>query len=126
MNIGVNRLCVAIIIVLAGMAHAAATYYVPNTPFGMGAFHGCAALIDILILTAVSCVLQGSVRRHSQYLLYASIAGNIVGWFLYMAYVSPAYYNMVMWTLTALQIARLLYSGKGGSMGSLVAKGAIA
>lgn len=108
-----TRWGMVIVLCLAGLAHAATSDALPNTPLGMAAFHGCAALLDFVILVAVSCVLRGPVRAHTQILLYASIAGNVIGWLLYLAYVSPIWYNGAMWLLTLLQIGRLLYVAKG-------------
>lgn len=94
-------------ILLTMLVHARATETLPNSPVGMLAFHGSAALLDLLLLIAAPAALHGRLCTDCQRLLLASIIGNFVGWLLYMAYVSPIYYNCCMWALTYAQLLRL-------------------
>lgn len=96
-----------LLLVAVQAGYAWATGSLPNTPAGMLLFHGSAALFDCLVLWFASILLSGSLLRHTQWLLFASIAGNACGWWLYMAYVSPSFYNIFMWVLTAAQWLRL-------------------
>lgn len=101
------------LLALSAAAHAAASFGTPNTPEGMFAFHLLAALIDVVLFLTASAILKGALCRDTQIMLLASAAGNVVGWLLYMAYVSPSYYNIFMWSLTAAQVLRLFYVADG-------------
>ncbi|MFS2027056.1 hypothetical protein [Massilia sp. CT11-137] len=94
-------------ILLAMYGHAWATGHLPNTPEGMLMFHGSAALLDLLLLYAAPALLHGRLCADAQRLLLASIVGNFAGWLLYVAYVSPTFYNCFMWVLTYAQLLRL-------------------
>lgn len=85
------------------LAHSLAMASLPNSPGGMLAFHGSAALLDWLLLLAAPFVLSGRLCDHTQHLLLASISGNALGWLLYMAYAPPVFYNVFMWVLTVAQ-----------------------
>lgn len=102
-----SRGSAALLILLAMYGHGWATAELPNTPAGMLMFHGSAALIDLLMLYATPAVLHGRLCTDTQRLLLASIVGNFAGWLLYIAYVSPVFYNGVMWVLTYVQLLRL-------------------
>jgi hypothetical protein len=100
--------CLAGASILLGMyGHAWATEHLPNTPAGMLMFHGSAALIDLFFLHAAPAALRGRLCVDAQRLLLASIVGNFAGWLLYVAYVSPIFYDTVIWALTYLQLLRL-------------------
>jgi hypothetical protein len=92
---------------LAMYGHGCATGQLPNTPVGMLLFHGSAALIDLAMLYAAPAVLHGRLCTDTQKLLLVSLVGNFAGWLLYVAYVSPIFYNTFMWTLTYAQLLRL-------------------
>jgi hypothetical protein len=92
---------------LAMFGHGWATAQLPNTPVDMLLFHGSAALIDLFMLYAAPAVLNGRLCTDTQKLLLASIVGNAAGWLLYMAYVSPIFYNTFMVALTYAQLLRL-------------------
>ena len=99
--------CGAVVAMLAAMyGHSWATSALPNTPAGMLMFHGSAALADLLLLYASPFLLRGRLCLDTQKLLLASIVGNFAGWLLYMAYVSPVYYDGFMWALTYVQLFR--------------------
>lgn len=100
-------------IALSAAAHAAAAYGVPNTPEGMLAFHLFAAMIDVFLFLMTPELLWGQLCRDTQIMMLASVAGNVVGWVLYMTYVSPDYYNTFMWFLTGAQVLRLFYVADG-------------
>lgn len=89
------------------LVHGAATAPLPNTPAAMLLFHGSAALFDWLLLLIAPRLLSGRMLDHTQWLLWASIGGNAAGWWLYMGYAAPSYYNVFMWWLTIAQWCRL-------------------
>ena len=92
---------------LVMFGHGWATGQLLNTPVDMLLFHGSAALLDLLMLYAAPAVLNGRLCTDTQKLLLASIVGNFAGWLLYMAYVSPIFYNTFMVALTYAQLLRL-------------------
>lgn len=108
------RLLMVLCIALAAAGHAYAMRGMPNSPAGMLVFHGSAALLDLALLCSVPALLHGHVARDTQALMLASIIGNAVGWVLYMAYVSPVYYNVFMWGLSGTQLVRLLMVADDG------------
>ena len=97
----------ASLMLLATYGHGWATHQLLNTPVDMLLFHGSAALVDLLLLYLAPAVLNGRLCLDSQKLLLASIVGNAAGWLLYMAYVSPIFYNVFMVGLTYAQLLRL-------------------
>lgn len=107
MNSWRARFMAALLMLLAMAGHAAATDQLPNTVEAMLLFHGSAALIDLVMLYAAPAVLHGRLCADVQTLLLASIVGNFAGWILYIAYVSPIFYNCFMWALTYVQLLRL-------------------
>ena len=107
MNSWRARCVAALLMLLAIYGHGVATEPLPNTPAGMLMFHGSAALVDLLMLYTAPAVLCGWLCTDTQKLLLASIVGNFAGWLLYMAYVSPIFYNSFMWALTYAQLLRL-------------------
>lgn len=102
------RCMAASLMFLAMYAHDWATTDLPNTPIGMLMFHGSAALVDLFMLFAAPVVLNGRLCVGTQKLLLVSIVGNFAGWLLYIAYVSPVFYNGFMWALTCVQLLCLL------------------
>jgi hypothetical protein len=92
---------------LTTYGHGWATRLLPNTPVDMLLFHGSAALVDLLLLYLAPAVLKGRLCADSQKLLFVSIVGNATGWLLYMAYVSPIFYNVFMVGVTYAQLLRL-------------------
>lgn len=103
------RLGMLAIIISIMVAHRLLTDPLANTPGNMLLFHGSAFLLDWLLLWLVAPVLlHGRLLDHSQWLLAAFMAGNAIGWLLYMGYAPPSIYNAYMWVLTAAQWIRLL------------------
>lgn len=109
MNSRATRYQVCAAMLLAILAHACATDSAPNTPAAMLVYHGSGALIDWMLAMIFTAVLVGWQKKAMQWLMLAAIAGNFAGWLLYMAYVSPIYYNVSMWGLTCVQCLCLLY-----------------
>ena len=107
MNSWQSRCVAASLMLLAIYGHGWATHQLPNTPVDMLLFHGSAALVDLLMLFSAPAVLNGRLCADTQKLLFASIVGNFAGWALYMAYVSPIFYNYGMLALTCVQLLRL-------------------
>jgi cell division protein FtsX len=93
---------------LALLAHACATDMVANDPEGMAIYHFSGAIMDALLCFVVTGALSGLRGRLMGWLMAASIGANVVGYVLYMGYVSPVYYNAAMWSLTAAQALVLL------------------
>jgi hypothetical protein len=110
MNSLLLRFQVFLCMALALAAHAFATDLAANDPEGMAVYHGSGMIMDALLALAVTSALTGQRGRIMGWLMAASIAVNLGGWLLYMAYVSPAYYNGAMWSLTAAQVACLFMS----------------
>lgn len=106
MNSWRARAVAASLMLLAMYGHGMATESLPNTPTGMLMFHGSAALVDLLMLYTAPAILTGRLCLDTQKLLLASIVGNFAGWLLYVAYVSPIFYNSFMWALTYAQLLR--------------------
>lgn len=109
MNALRHRVGMFCLMALAAIGHAAGSWALPNTPECMLAFHGGAALVDLSLAILCPVFLAGSLCRHMQVLLSASILANIVGWILYLAYASPVYYDTFMVALSALQVLRVFY-----------------
>lgn len=109
MNTWRARCAVAVLMIFVMLAHgeAAQSPREMNTPAGMLAFHGSAALLDWLLLCATPLAFDGRLCTHTQYLFLASIVGNAAGWILYMSYAPPSIYNVFMWVLTAAQLVRI-------------------
>lgn len=107
MNSWRSRAVAAAFVLLTTYAHGWATRLLPNMPVDMLLFHGSAALVDLLLLYLAPAVIKGRLCVDSQKLLLASIVGNAAGWLLYMAYVSPIFYNTYMVGLTYAQLLRL-------------------
>jgi hypothetical protein len=103
-----RRLFMWALITVVMIVHANATASLSNTPIGMLAFHGSAALLDWLLLLVAPAVLSGRLCDHTQWLCLLSIVGNAAGWLLYMAYAPPSFYNVFMWGLTVAQWLRLI------------------
>lgn len=112
MNPWATRLQVCAAMLLAIMAHACATDSTPNTPVAMLVYHGSGALIDWMLALIFAAVLTGRRGTVMRWLMLAAIGGNFAGWLLYMMYVSPIYYNVLMWGLTCTQCLCLLYPGR--------------
>jgi hypothetical protein len=106
MNSWSARCLAAALMLLAMCVHHWITVDLENTPVDMLLFHGSAALLDLFMLYAAPAVLHGRLCVDTQKLLLASIVGNFAGWLLYIAYVSPIFYNGFMWTLTYTQLLR--------------------
>lgn len=99
--------CLAVAFILLAMwVHHTCSASLGNTPVHMLLFHGSAALLDLSLLYAAPLLLRGRLCLDTQKLLLASIVGNFAGWILYMAYVSPRWYDAYMWALTYAQLLR--------------------
>lgn len=108
MNTWRARSLMLAIIVGVMAIHRLLTSDLDNTPGGMLLFHGSAMMADWLMLWLVAPVLlQGRVLDWSQWFLVAFMAGNALGWILYMSYAPPSIYNTYMWVLTVAQWACL-------------------
>lgn len=104
-----SRLGMALLIFATMSAHSFLLAGVVNSPLGMLAFHGSAALVDFALLLAAPYWLAGRLCDDTEKLFFLSIIGNAAGWGLYMAYVPPVFYNVCMLGLSIAQWLRLLY-----------------
>lgn len=104
-----SRLCLGLLIWLFLQLHVVATAGVPNTPEGMLAFHGSAAALDVTLLCGSHFLISGRLCNDLEALFVLSAVGNAIGWWLYLAYAPPVIYNTLMWGITYVQLARLLY-----------------
>lgn len=103
-----SRLMLVLAFVAAIWTHTKLASHLPNTPEGMLAVHGSAALFDFALLCYVPWLLSGSLCDDMELLCLVSIIANCAGWFAYMAYASPAWYNGFMLWLSIVQFFRLL------------------
>lgn len=103
-----GRLLTVLLLVATWFAHHHATAGLPNTPTGMLAYHGSAALVDLFILATLPRFLAGQLCDDLQTTCLLSIVANFAGWLAYMAYAPPSYYNTVMLGLSIVQFIRLL------------------
>lgn len=104
-----SRLGIGVLIIAAMSAHSYSMAGVNNSPVGMLAFHGSAAMVDFALLLAAPYWLAGRLCDDTETLLLLSIIGNAIGWGLYMAYAPPVFYDVFMWGLSLAQWLRLLY-----------------
>ena len=102
------RLLAGLLIFVVMQMHSLVTEALPNTPFGMLMFHGSAALCDLMLIYSFPSILDGKLCRNMEALCIASIVGNAIGWFAYLAYAPPFMYNFLMYALTYIQWGRLL------------------
>lgn len=77
-------------------------------------YHGSAALFDLMLLICASSVLYGRLADDMQQLCLLSMAVNAVGWFLYLAWNPPSFYNSAIGILGYVQLARLISMGLYG------------
>lgn len=102
------RFAVALLILVVMWSHATVTDALPNTPLGMLMFHGSAALCDLILIYSFPSLVKGQLCKDMEALCIASILGNTLGWFAYLAYAPPDFYNCLMWSITYIQWGRLL------------------
>jgi hypothetical protein len=104
-----SRLLFAVALWLANVIHRDLVADVSNTPVGMLAYHGLAALFDMLLLICAPLMLSGRLCDDLQALCLASMVINFLGWIAYLAYAPPSLYNWMIWSCGYVQWARLLY-----------------
>lgn len=78
-------------------------------------YHGTAALADLILLACAPTVLHGKLADDMQKLCLLSIGTNAIGWFMYLAYIPPNFYNSAIGILGYVQFARLLTMGLYGT-----------
>lgn len=108
MNSWRDRLSMMLLMAAVVGAHSVATMGLVNTPAAMLVFHGSAGLLDWMLAMVVPFFLSGRRCTLVQWLMIGSILGNFAGWLLYMHHVSPVYFNVMMWTLSAVQCVCIL------------------
>lgn len=103
------RLMFAVALWFANAVHRELVAGVSNTPLGMLAYHGSAALFDMVLLTGAPSVLSGRLCDDIQALCLASMVINFLGWIAYLAYAPPSLYNWMIWSCGYVQWARLIF-----------------
>lgn len=86
-----------------------------NTPDKMLLYHASAALADLVIIHLARYTLTGAVRGDIQRLNLCAIIVNFIGWVAYLAYASPATYNLTIMVLGYVQYIRLLWADQDAS-----------
>lgn len=104
-----SRALFALALWLANTAHRDLVADVSNTPLGMFAYHGSAALFDLALLMCAPLLLSGRLCDDLQALCLASIVINFLGWIAYLAYAPPSLYNWMIWCCSYVQWVRLLF-----------------
>lgn len=103
-----SRLLLGLLFYSVGWAHDEIAYPWPNTREWMLAYHGSASMLDLLLLFACGKLASGKLCDDMQVFCLLSIIINFSGWILYLAYVPPATYNLLMAAVTYVQFIRLL------------------
>lgn len=105
------RLATALAFLAAGYVQQVAFAGIDNSPAGLLAYHGSAALADLFMLMCASSILRGTIADDIERLCMASIVVNFFGWIAYLAYLSPVAYNAAILVIGGAQYMRLLYVG---------------
>lgn len=85
---------------------------VENSPSGMLYYHGAAALFDFGTIVIAAHALHGQLSYDMQRLGICAMFANFIGWLLYLAYLPPAPYNILIVALGYVQWVRLLWIGR--------------
>lgn len=109
MNTWRDRLLVGLLLLLFQRAHGEINAPLPNTEVWALVFFGTAATLELFILKAIPKVLEGSLCDDMQMLSYICIIVDAIGIAAYMTKTPSVYYNTVMWGLSYVQWARLLF-----------------
>jgi len=72
-------------------------------------FHGTAALADMYLIYVASELLSGELSFHIQCLNLASIIANALGYFAYMQYAAPWFYDYSILGIGCALLYKLLW-----------------
>lgn len=104
-----SRLLFLLAMSILQVAHQHLFSGVPNTPEGMLMFHGTAALADMYLIYVASELLSGELSFHIQCLNLASIIANALGYFAYMQYAAPWFYDYSILGIGCVLLYKLLW-----------------
>lgn len=76
---------------------------------GMLLFHGSAFTTDLFILWSIPYLLSDRLCDWSQAICLVSIVANFFGWLAYLTYISPVFYNTLMWGICYVQYGIILF-----------------
>lgn len=113
MNTWRDRLLIGLLLLLFQRAHGEITAPLPNTEAWALIFFGTAATLELFILKAAPKVLNGHLCDDMQMLSYICIIVDAIGFAAYMTQTPSVYYNTVMWGISYVQWARLLFVDSG-------------
>jgi len=125
MNTWRDRLLIGLLLLLFQRAHAEVNAPLPNTREWALFFFGTAATLEYVICRAIPKVLDGTLCDDMMVLAYMCIALDALGFLGYMTKTPSIYYNTVMWGISYVQWARLLFvdSNHARSFWSSVVRG---
>lgn len=103
-----SRLMIGLAMVAAMLIHSNLVSHLPNTPEGMLAAHGSAALFDLILILCIPRLSFGRLCDDMQILCLVSMCANFIGWIAYIHYLSPVFYNTFQLGLSLVQGIRLL------------------
>ena len=109
MNTWRSRLLVGLLLLLFQRAWDEVNAPLPNTREWAFVFFVGAATLEYAVCRALPKVLQGQLCDDMQVLAFVCIVVDALGFLGYMTKTSSFYYNTVMWGLSYVQWARLLF-----------------
>lgn len=109
MNTWRDRLHIGLLLLLFQQVWLEVNAPLPNTREWALFFFGGAATLEYAVCRAMPKVLQGRLCDDMQVLAGVCIAFDALGFLGYMTKTSSFYYNTVMWGLSYVQWARLLF-----------------
>jgi hypothetical protein len=109
MNHRLNRLFVGVLLWLVHDVHAWINAPLPNTRFWALIFFGSAATLEALICLVIPKYLDGKLCDDMLVLGWLCIIVDAAGFAGYMTKNPSIYYNTVMWVISYVQYARLLF-----------------
>lgn len=109
MNTWQSRLLIGLLLLLFQWAWNDLNAPLPNTPEWATVFFCGAALLEYAVCRAMPRILQGRLCDDMQILAGCCIVLDALGFLGYMTKTSSVYYNHLMWGLSYVQWARLLF-----------------
>lgn len=83
-------------------------YALSDTP-DQPLYHAAAALCDLGAMTALHLLPTTRFTRDLQLINFASLIANALGYFLWLCYIPPIYYNQAMLAIMTIQAIRFLW-----------------
>lgn len=109
MNTWRDRLLIGLLLLAAQQAHAAVNDPLPNTRAWMLFYFGTAATLEYAICRYLPRKLEGRLCDDMQVMAFVCIVLDALGFLGYMTKTPSIYYNTVMWGISYVQWARLLF-----------------